>query len=137
VLAEHHTDEIREQLHGFGHCSVLFDGTTRIGELIAVVARVVDDNLVATHRLLLLETVDFSVDSARLAGVLASGLHDHGIDRRTPTFVVATIHDSASVNRAAMRLLVCYIVPSSPVHGAVSRSLLFLFSTYSSCATAD
>ena len=91
-------EELLEQFLFF-----IFDGTTRIGELLNVVARFCSADFVLVQRLVLLETFLKSLNNVELSGVLTQL-----ILTRLKVSIIKTIgfaRDSASVNGAAARRL--------------------------------
>ncbi len=59
--------------------SLIFDGTTRLGEAIAIVARYVDDDWKVQQRLIRLDIVAHSVTGEQLAQVLHAALTDFSV----------------------------------------------------------
>lgn len=82
--------------------SLIFDGSTRLGEAIVIIARYVDDNWKVQQRLVRLEVVATSVTGEHLAQVLHASLTDFTI--HGPRLLGCT-RDGASVNTAALERL--------------------------------
>ena len=79
--------------------SVIFDGSTRQGEAIAIIVRFVDDDWVMTQCLMRIDICSKSVNSEELARVLNEALcMEYGI-RASP--LLAAMRNGASVNQAA------------------------------------
>ena len=93
---------ISEEIKG-KDLSVIFDGTTRLGEALAIVIRFVDDGWKINQRLIRLQMVVKSLTVEELARELISVL--------SVNYVIATQHllaamkDRASVNKVAVRTL--------------------------------
>ncbi len=91
---------IKEEIHGWD-VSVVFDGTTHLGEAMAVVLRFVDSEWKIQQRLVRLMLLAKSMTGEEVARelivVLSTGL---GIG---PATLLAAMRDRASVNGAAMR----------------------------------
>ena len=83
--------------------SLIFDGTTRLGEAIAIVTRFVGDDWSIKQRLIRLRTVSMSVNAPELAQVLN---HCVATQYQIPgDLIYASMRDRASVNGAAIRSL--------------------------------
>ena len=83
------------------HLSVVFDGTSRLGEVLAVVIRFISDWNIE-QRLVRLEFLQKSLNGEELARQLISTVSvSLGIESDN---LVAVMHDRASFNRAAMRV---------------------------------
>ena len=83
--------------------SVIFDGTTRLGEAISVILRYVNERWQLVQQLVRLDMVAKSVNAAQLSQVLMeclfTDLHLRGHQ------IKAVMHDGAAVNGAAVRNL--------------------------------
>ena len=101
-----HQAELKEEVKG-RKVSIVFDGTTHLGEAMAIVLRFVDDEWGLQQRLVRLQLLSKSM-SGEVARQLISVLQmECGI---TSTSLVAAMHDRASVNRVAMTVVrVIYI----------------------------
>ena len=83
--------------------SVVFDGTTRLGEALAVVARLVTDDWSIEQRLIRLKVLSKSLVGDELAREIIDVLSiTYGI---RSSCVIAIAKDGASVNGAAMRTI--------------------------------
>ena len=83
--------------------SVIFDGTTRLGEAMAIVIRFVDDSFVIQQRLIRLQLLVKSMTGEEIARELINTLsaqYSIGSD-----LLVAAMHDSAACNMVALRTL--------------------------------
>ena len=81
--------------------SVIFDGSTRQGEAIAIIVRFVDDDWVITQRLIRIDICSKSGNSEELTRVLNEALcmEEYGI---RASALLAAMRDGASVNQAAL-----------------------------------
>ena len=100
-------DELRQPNHDDSrYCSrelsLVFDGSTRLGEAIAIVARFVDEGWNLKQRLIRLDVVAHAVTGVQLAQVLHECLTDFTIRGNR---LLACTRDGASVNGAAMAQL--------------------------------
>jgi hypothetical protein len=105
--------------------ALIFDGTTRLGELMVVVYRVIDEQLQPVQRLAAVQTLKQSVNAIRLCALLTDVLQDMmNITANNCEIhrLVCVNHDSASVNGAAMRQLVCHYI--CMVHAAVRHTII-------------
>lgn len=107
TLLRRQDDELRNMIDEHNYFSLFFDGATRLGELVAIIVRMITTDLVPVHRVLALQTMPYSVDAAALAGLLQSKLQHFGVGFDNAQALVSITHDSAAVNRAATRNLVC------------------------------
>ena len=84
--------------------SVIFDGTTRFGETVAILSRYVTDDWEIKQRLVRMQTVSKAVSAYQLAQLLneCSSLRCNAHHEQ----VVAMMRDGAAVNTAAVRTLV-------------------------------
>ena len=87
-------------LHNY---SIIFDGTTRLGEAIAIILRFVNADWQIIQRLVRIDVVAKSVDAAQLSQVLLECLFTH-LQLRGQQ-IKAIMRDGASVNGAAVRNL--------------------------------
>ena len=82
------------------HVSVIFDGSTRQGEAIAIIVRFIDDQWAITQRLIRIDVCSMSVNADELARVLKEALCvEFGIRANS---LLAAMRDGASVNQAAL-----------------------------------
>ena len=80
--------------------SMIFDGSTRQGEAIAVIVRFLDDNWSIIQRLVRIDICSKSVNADELAQVLNQCLSvDYGVNTNS---LLAAMRDGASVNQAAL-----------------------------------
>ena len=92
------SEEIKEKC-----LSVIFDGTTRLGEALAIVICFVDDRLKINQRLIHLQIVVKSLTGEELAKELMSVLSvNYGIATQ---HLLAAMKDCASVNEVAVQTL--------------------------------
>ena len=82
--------------------SIIFDGSTRLGEAIVVIIRFLDDDWKVQQRLIRLDVVAHAVTGEQLAQVLQGCLVDFTIHGPR---VLGSTRDGASVNGAAMAIL--------------------------------
>ena len=109
---------IRSEIQG-KYLSVVFDGTTRLGEVLAVVVRFISDWSIE-QRLVRLEFLQKSLNGEELARQLLGTLSvSLGIESDK---LIAVMHDRASVNQAAMRT-VQVIYPTILDIGCISHTL--------------
>ena len=109
---------LRSEIQG-KYISMVFDGTSRLGEVLAVVVRFVDEWNVQ-QRLVRLEFLQKCVNGEELARELISILSvTLGIESSK---LIAVMHDRASVNGAAMRT-VKVIYPDAVDIGCISHTL--------------
>lgn len=90
---------------------VVFDGTTRVGEVLAVVVRYCTADFRINYRLIALSTAAKHMSGPELSGMiirlLVNRIGPHAIDR-----VVAAARDSCATNGAAMRSLKMSVLPN-------------------------
>ena len=109
---------IRSEIQG-KYLSVVFDGTSRLGEVLAVVVRFISD-WSTEQRLVRLEFLQKSLNGEELARQLLGTLSvSLGIESDK---LIAVMHDRASVNQAAMRT-VQVIYPTILDIGCISHTL--------------
>ena len=83
--------------------SVIFDGTSRLGEVFAVVVRFIDSGWCIQQKLIRLNMLAKSLTGDEIARELINTLSvDYGVKSES---VVAIMHDCASANKVAMRTL--------------------------------
>ncbi len=104
-IQEQEKKSVKEELAGH-NVSIIFDGSTRLGEALAVIIRFVDldteqRQFLIKQRLVRLEVLAKSLDARQLARVILVCLGNQL--QIMPEQVVAAMHDGASVNTAAMR----------------------------------
>lgn len=83
--------------------SVVFDGTTRLGEAMAVVLRFLDGSFTTQQRLVRLQLLSKSMSGEEIARELINSLPvQYGI---VSNLVVGMMHDRAACNGVALRTL--------------------------------
>ena len=93
---------IKEETTG-KNLSVIFDGTTRLGEAMAIL---IDSNWQIQQRLIRFQLIAQSMTGEQVARELISALStQYGI---SSSYLLAAIRDRASVNDVAIRTLKCY-----------------------------
>ena len=103
---ENEKDKLKKELKDVKEASVIFDGTARLGEALAVIVRYVQENFQPTQRLIRL-------------GILAKALKGEELVQRLilclavdyhfgPTAIIGEMRDGASVNGAALRQLMFF-----------------------------
>ena len=101
-IQKYESNIISEEIKG-KDLSVMFDGTTRLGEALAIVIRFVDDGWKINQRLIRLQMVVKSLTGEELARELISVLSvNYGIATQ---HLLAAMKDRASVNEVAVRTL--------------------------------
>ena len=86
--------------------SVVFNGSSRLGETLAIVIRFIDKDWNIQQRLMRLETLAKSLKHQELAQRLIQCLAvDYSIQ---PYFILAAMRDGAAVNEAAINLIKFY-----------------------------
>ena len=92
--------------------SVIFDGSTRQGEAIAIIVRFMDNDWNITQRLVRIAVCSKSVNANQLAQVLNQCLSvEYGVRGNS---LLAVMRDGASVNQAALNI-VSFIFPKHVV----------------------
>ena len=103
-------EKIKAELGNVKEASIIFDGTARLGEALAIIVRFVQDDFKPTQRLICLEVLARSLKGNELAQRIMSCIAvNHGFG---PNMVLAAMRDGAAVNGAAIRQLL-YFYPSS------------------------
>ena len=101
IVAQEQT-EIKNELSG-RPVSVVFDGTTRLGEALAVVVRFVDRSVTIQQRLIRLQLLAKSMTGEEIATELINSLSvQYSV---SSNLVVAMMHDRAACNGVALRTL--------------------------------
>jgi len=99
---------------------VIFDGTSRIGEAMAIILRFVDKDWIIQHRLIHLQLLAKSTTGEEIARELISVLQvQYNVDSSS---LIAAMHDRASVNKVAMSF-VRVMYPSILDIGCFSHTL--------------
>ena len=81
--------------------SVVFDGSTHLGEVVAIIVRFVDTNWILQQRLVRLHVVSSGLNGQELTGKLIQCLSVKF--QILSSRLVAAIRDGAAVNGAALR----------------------------------
>ncbi|CAB4040917.1 DNA-directed primase polymerase, partial [Paramuricea clavata] len=109
------TERIKQEISAPGstemtrEVSVIFDGSTRQGEAIAIIVRFINDDWLNTQRLMRIDICSKSVNSEQLARVLNECLSvEYGIKANS---LLAAMRDGASVNQAALNRI-AFIFPN-------------------------
>ena len=98
-IREQEVAQIRQEIAG-RKVSVIFDGTTRLGEALVIVLRFVTDDWQITHRLIRLQLLAKSLAGEEIARELSSILQvEYHIGVKA---LVGSMRDRASVNNVAM-----------------------------------
>ena len=85
------------------YLSVIFDGTTRLGEAMAIVVRYIDDEWSIQQRLIRLKLLQKSMTGEEIAQVVIDTLsREYGI---FPNRLLACMRDRAAVNNVAVRFM--------------------------------
>ena len=93
---------LRKEIKG-KHVAIIFDGTTRLGEVLAVVLRFVTDDFVIQQRLIRLQLLAKSATGEEIARELVAVLSvGYQIN---PSLLLSAMRDGASTNNVAMRTL--------------------------------
>lgn len=101
IFKEEQSD-IKEEISGKS-VSIIFDGTTRLGEALAIVVRFVDDNFTIQQRLVSIQLLAKSLTGEEIACELVRVLStSYGIE---PQKLLACMRDGAASNGVAMRTL--------------------------------
>ena len=102
VISSQEQAKIKEELCG-KDISVIFDGTTRMGEAMGIVVRYVSSEWKIEQRLVRLQLLAQSMSGEEVARELIATLSvSYSIN---PTSLLATMHDRAAVNNVALRTL--------------------------------
>ena len=98
-IHEQEVSTIAQEIQG-KNISIIFDGTTRMGEALAIVVRFITDDFKIQQRLVRMQFLAKSVCGDELAREIISILQVSY--KVSPTFLLGAMHDRASVNNAAM-----------------------------------
>ena len=99
-------EKLKAELQEVKEVSVIFDGTARLGEALAIVVRYIKQDFKPTQRLVCLEILAKPLKGVELAQRLMSNIavkHNFGSDT-----VIAAMRDGASVNGAAIKQLLFF-----------------------------
>ncbi|KAK3721851.1 hypothetical protein QZH41_002279 [Actinostola sp. cb2023] len=106
LISKKEKELLKKEIAAASGFSVIFDGSTRLGEALAIVVRFVDEQYKVQQRLIRLEVLARSLNAEQLAQRLIQCLAvDYGI---TPPHLLAAMRDSAAVNEAALRQIGFY-----------------------------
>ena len=101
-MLEKEQKALRQEIAAASHVAIIFDGSTHLGEALAVVVRLVDEKF-SVHRLVCLHILEKNLNAAQLAReVVAVVCTEVQI---SPAKVTAMIRDGAAVNTAAVSTL--------------------------------
>ncbi len=102
LIHQQELELLKSEIQG-KHLSVVFDGTTRFGEAMAVLVRYVSDDWCIQQRLLCLQLLTKSMTGEEVARELINCLSvKYSISSE---YLIASMHDKASVNNVAMTTL--------------------------------
>ena len=100
VLAKE-KETLKTKLSAAKECSAIFDGSTRLGEALAVIVRFVDSQWNVQQRLVRLQVLAKSLKANELAQCLIQALAGEFAIQPGP--LLAAMKDGASVNQAALQ----------------------------------
>ena len=106
AVSEKEKEKLKAELHNVKEASIIFDGTARLGEALAVVLRFVQEDCKPTQRLVRLEVLAKPLKGNELAQRLMTCIavnHSFG-----PNVVFAGMRDGAAVNGAAIKQLLFF-----------------------------
>eukprot|EP00112_Aurelia_sp_Birch-Aquarium-sp1_P014586 Seg3162.1 transcript_id=Seg3162.1/GoldUCD/mRNA.D3Y31 product="hypothetical protein" protein_id=Seg3162.1/GoldUCD/D3Y31 len=105
-VMEREKETLKNEIAPHDGFSVVFDGSSRLGEALAIVIRFIDKNWNIQERLVRLETLAKSLKHQELAQRLIQCLAvDYSIQ---PNFILAAMRDGAAVNEAAINQIKFY-----------------------------
>ena len=102
LLVSQEQADIREELSG-RPISIVFDGTTRLGETMAVVVRYIDTSFNTQQRLVRLQLLAKSIKGEEIAREINATISTPYYI--SPNLVVAMLHDRAACNVVALQTL--------------------------------
>ena len=102
-LLSNETSLIKNELSTAPSIAVIFDGSTRLGEVLAIMVRYVDKERNVKQRLVCVHTVAKSLSAPELARELVMMLSTEL--RLSAKTIIAFVQDGAAVNSAAVRSL--------------------------------
>ena len=115
LIFKQETERIKHEISSPGNVgmtrdvSVIFNGSTRLGEGLAIIVRFINDDWMITQRLMRIDICSKSVNSEELARVLNECLSvEYGIRANS---LLAAMRDGASVNQAALNRI-AFIFPN-------------------------
>lgn len=110
LVRKHEYDTLKCELEG-QWLNVIFDGTTRCGEVLAVVVRFCTEDFEIVHRLIALRTAAKHMTGAQLSAMIVRILiHSVGVDALDR--VISCTRDSCATNGAALTALKSGAMPS-------------------------
>ena len=99
-IIEKEKETLKTELSLVDGCSVIFDGSTRLGETLAILVRFVDDEWNVQQRLIRLQVLAKSLKANELAQCL---IHYLAVEYSIhPGVLLAAMKDGAAVNHAAL-----------------------------------
>ena len=136
LVVSQEQEEIKQEILGRA-VSVVFDGTTRLGEAMAIVIRFVDGSFTIRQRLIRLQLLAKSMSGEEIAREIVNSLSV--MYSISSNLVVAMMHDRAACNGVALRTLKV-VFPTIVDIGCFSHTLdlvgeKFVTPTLSSFAT--
>ena len=109
AVLENEKDKLKKELKDVKEASVIFDGTARLGEALAVIVRYVQENFQPTQRPIRLDILAKALKGEELAQRLMSCLAvDYHFGPTAITGGGGGVRDGASVNGAALRQLMFF-----------------------------
>ena len=106
AVLEKEKEKLKAELHNVKEASIIFDGTARLGEALAIVLRFVQEDCKPTQRLVCLEVLAKPLKGNELAQRLMTCIavnHNFG-----PNMVLAGMRDGAAVNGTAIKQLLFF-----------------------------
>ena len=106
AVLEKEKEKLKAELHNVKEASIIFDGTARLGEAVAIVLRFVQEDCKPTQRLVCLEVLAKPLKGNELAQRLMTCIavnHNFG-----PNMVLAGMRDGAAVNGTAIKQLLFF-----------------------------
>ena len=99
AVLEKEREKLLSEVESVKEAGVIFDGTTRMGEALAIIVRFVQEDVIPTQRLILAKALKGDELAQRFMSCLAVN-HNFG-----PNTIIGGIRDGSSVNGAALRQL--------------------------------
>lgn len=103
LVLKNELDCLKKELEGQSQCPI-FDGTTRVGEALAVVAHYCTEDFHIKHRLIALTTAAKYMSGAGLSGMLLRILVKR-VEPESLDLVLASARDSCATNGAAVNYM--------------------------------
>lgn len=120
-LLSKEVDELRKEISGAAHVAVVFDGSSRLGEALAVILRYVDADFRIHQRLVCFHVLAKNLAGLELSRELIAVLSTQF--QLSPETVLAVVRDSAAVNGVAVRSMQELLYPNAIDVKCVSHSL--------------